>query len=102
MTKYNPNLDSVNIYEEDGYRISAVNSHLTIHRGIYWRASAGLMIEEIPDSLKQRLIKKGYNPEDFIYVPYILIKAAAKKEIEEYIESLKEYQRSHYVRALLR
>jgi len=74
---------------------------LIIDREGHRRQTAGHGIEEIPPDIQKELVEKGYDPKDFIYVPYVLIKAAARKTIEEFENSLKKYITEHYVRSHL-
>ena len=100
MALYEPGKRVV-LYEEDGYRITGTGMCLTIEKGGFIRQTAGHKIEDIPSDIATRLAHRGYDPKDFIYVPYILIKAVAKEAIEEFEKSLKTYNARSYVRSCL-
>ena len=101
MISYDPIQRSPVLYQEDGYRVVASPSHVTIYKAQYARASSCLRIEEIPFELKKRLQAKGEDPNNYFYVPFILIKAEALHAFEAYAASLAEYQRQNYVRSVL-
>src|SRR5262245_10203704 len=98
MALYEPG-KSVLLHEENGYRVFGSTMCLTVDREGTLRQTAGHKIEEIPPDLIKKLVQRGYNPNDFIYVPYILIKTAARESIEEFEKSLKRYDIESYVRS---
>jgi hypothetical protein len=100
MALYEPG-QCVLLYEENGYRVTVNSMCLTIDFAGLRRHTAEIHIGETHPELRKRLIGKGYDPKDFVYVPYVLIRAAAKDSIEEFEKSLKKYDSDAYVRSLL-
>lgn len=101
MATYDPVRQSTVLYEEEQYQVSAVRSHITIWNNRTMRASSCLKMEPIPEALERKLIARGYNPADYFYVPYILVRASAKASFEEFVASLQEETKKAYVRSVL-
>lgn len=95
---YEPGKSSV-LYEEDNYRVRGIASHLIVERSNTCRCTATINIQPIPSDLEKKLLKKGLEQSEYVYVPHLLIKSAAKKAIEVFAQEVGEYGSKMYLRS---